>query len=457
MTEVENVVAILQESIPLFPEHLRVELLKASLLPQGRSVGRQPGRVEHPFSMQNAISTMYAVSTQMTCIQTKRDATVGLGFETEEDRQKRQDKKELDAVMQSRAVAPEMKKPMPTKKAEEPAPPEEEGEGSKVEKILDPLCGEFGFQSLMNQDGEDYENTGNGYFEVVRESPTGPVTELWHVPAPSVHVFQEAKAADFHFEVDDISGKTLKFARFGDLEKFKARNPLISQERLTELVHFKMPTAASPHYGLPQWLAAVPFLELAQHALSFENDYYQNRAVPDLCLLLTEAKVQQADIDTVKKMLKSTIGAGQRHRTLLMNFPQQGLKVSLERLTNETREKLSEAWPSIELGIVSAHRVPPLLAGIVTPGKMAASNELPNALVAFQTLYVEQHQRIFTKVLGATLGSKEAGLGLAPTDFLLRRITDRYDMGQMDTMSQMRQTTTEAAQQGRKLSDGLKK
>jgi hypothetical protein len=455
MSEAQTV-AIFQESTPLFPETQRIELIKQSLVPQGRSVGRAVGRAAHPINMTNAINTMYAVSTQMTCIQTKRDATVGLGFETEEDRKKREDKKALDQVMQSRALGQDKPSAPPPKPVAKVDPPSQNDAQSKVEQILDPLCGEFGFQSLINQTGEDYENTGNGYFEAIRETPGGPVTELWHVPAPAVFVNQEAKAADFHFEVDDTSGKTLKFARFGDLEEFRSRFPTLGQERVTELVHFKMPTAASPHYGLPQWLAGIVWLELAQHALSFENDYYQNRAVPDLMLLLTGRKVNQEDIDKIKEALKKTIGPGQRHRTLVFNFEQPELNVKLERLTNEDREKISESWPSIELGIVSAHRVPPLLAGIVTPGKMAAANELPNALVAFQTLYIEQHQRIFSKVLGSTLGSQEAGLGLAPTDFLLRRITDRFDMGQMDTMSQMRQTATEASQQGRKLSDGLK-
>ena len=139
-----------------------------------------------------------------------------------------------------------------------------------------------------------------------------------------------------------------------------------------------------------------------------------------------------------------------------MNFSDPELKVQLERLQETSREKLAELWPTIELAIVSGHRVPTTLAGIQIPGKMGAANELPNALVAFQTLYVGQHQRIFQGTLGLTLGSPDAGLGLAPTDFLLRRITDSYDMGQIDTMSRMRQTATEAQMQGRKLDQGLK-
>ena len=48
-----------------------------------------------------------------------------------------------------------------------------------------------------------------------------------------------------------------------------------------------------------------------------------------------------------------------------------------------------------------------------------------------------------------------AGLGLEPTDFRLRKITDFYDMGQVDTMSRMRETATEASFRGRELDQGL--
>jgi hypothetical protein len=455
----------------------QTELNKA-IVPQSSSVGRTFGRQTHPINMAGAINLMFRVSTQQTCIQTKRDATVGLGFETEEDRQKRAQKKELDAKLQADAVAagaggdkPPGGKPAakPVKKAFPPAAaegePPVEGGGpdpadadtqSKVEKALDPLC-EDGFQSLVNQVGEDYENTGNGYFEVIRESgPGSNIVALWHLPAPTVFVFCETgDEGHYHFEMDSIDGRTKKFARFGDLQDFLRRYPNQKDQRVSEIVRFKMPTSVNPHYGVPQWCAVTPWLEMAAEAMGMEFDFFQNRAVPDLLGIITGGKVADGEFKKLQTQLKETIGPGKRFRTLLINFPNPGIEVNLERLQNGPREKLSDNWPTIELAIVSAHRIPALLAGIQTPGKMAAANELPNALIAFQTLYVAQHQRIFQQVLGNTLG-KETGLGLKPTDFMLRRITDSYDMGQVDTMSRMRQTATEASLEGRKLDQGLK-
>lgn len=449
---------------------LRKELTAKMQSNQGRTLGR----VAHPFNMTAAHATTLAVSIHAVCINTKRDAIVGLGFETEEERVQRQRKKELDDAAHQTALAgpqPPGKKgdapPKPVAKALPPEPvdgedPPADGETpadadpggrprSRVEEILDPFC-EDGFQSLINRVGEDYETTGNGYIEVVRDGQK--INALWFMPATAVHVVNEQEKPFTHFEVDDESG-TLKYAAFGDLEAMKARTKT-TQPQVTELIHFKKPTAKHPRYGIVDWLAVVPWLELAQMLIQYNFDYFQNRAVPDLILMITGAKVQDEDMKKLQEQLKKTTGKGNRFKTVVSNIPHPDAKTQLDRLESDNREKFVDLWTTIQMEIVTAHRVPPLLAGVVLPGKMAAANELPNALIAFQTLYVAQHQKVFELKLGSTLGSQEAGLGLKSTDFLLKKITDYYDMGQVDTMSRMRETATEAQLKGRDLENGLK-
>jgi hypothetical protein len=461
---------------PLFdPLFLVSELRKALVLPAASNQGRNPGRVAHPINMQAAIDLKQAVNIQEVCILTKRDAIVGLGFETEEERQAREAKKQLEQTLQSQAMGnppgkpgqpsppPSIKKEFPPAPANPKADPSASDPNkqpepgtkprSKVEEVLDPLC-EDGFQTLLNKVGEDYEDTGNGYIEVVRETPDGPVAALWHMPAAAPFVYNEANKINRHFECDDIGG-TLKYAKWGDAARVKTLAG--SQTIVTELIHFKQPSNRHPVYGMPSWTSCVPWLELAQMVMQYDFDYFQNRAVPDLMLLITGRAVDQKDMDKLKESIKETVGAKKRHRSIIANIPVQDAEVVLERLQADNREDFQALWSMIQLATVSTHRIPPLLAGVTIPGRMAAVNELPNALIAFQTLYIGQHQRIFEFNLARTLGTPEAGLGLKPTDFLLKKITDFYDMGQVDTMSRMRETATNAQLEGRKLQDGLKK
>lgn len=456
------------ESTPIFEtkvSDLRKQLTPVMVSNQGRNVGRVP----HPIDFAAAHKLTFAVTTHEVCIATKASAIVGLGFETEEERNQRQQKKELESTMQSFAVsgkpgkpaqpgnpAKPVKKEFPPKATEDPGSGKDEtgGEGtppqSKVHEILDPLC-EDGFQSLMLQVGQDYETTGNGYIEVVRSGDGGKIVALWHMPAGAVSKVNEKDKPFYHYEVDDVGG-TLKYAPFGETARVRAATKT-QQAQITELIHFKYPNSKHPHYGIPGYLAAVPWLELAQMLVQYNFDYFQNRAVPDLLVMITGSKVPDNDMKDLKAQVKETVGGGKRFRTIVSNIPHPDAKVLVERLNADNREKFTDLWTSIALEIVSAHRVPPLLAGVVLPGKMAASNELPNALVAFQTLYVAQHQKVFELKLGRTLG--EADLGLQPSDFLLKRITDFYDLGQMETMSRMRETAAEAQARGRELEDGL--
>lgn len=438
-------------SSPLFNPEFKVTDLRKQLTPNmGQAQGRVLGRVLQPLNKQAACNLMLAVNIQQTCIQTKRDAIVGLGFESEVDQQKRKQKRELEQYQHEMAMQPPEAepKPKPVKKIEElVAEPKEK---SKAEETLDELCRD-GFQPVLTAAGEDYENTGESFIEVIRDG--SKIVALWHMASPLVHIFNEAEKPFFHYEVDGHGG-TLKYAPFGELDRVKAKYP---QAQMTELIHFRSPTSFHPDHGMITWGSCVPWLELAQMMMQYHFDYFQNRAVPDLILFLKGKKIPAKDVESLQKQLKETVGPGKRHRSLLVQIPDPEADVTLERLNADNREPFADLWESVVLQIVSSHRVPPLLAGVLISGKMAAANELPNALVAFQTLYVQQHQKVFELVLGRTLGGQDAGLGLTPQDFKLRKITDQFDMGQMDTMSRMRETATEAGQKGRKLSDGLKK
>lgn len=418
-----------------------VAINKERLMPSS-SQNWQVGEKEHPIQMDSAKNTMLSVNIHHTCIQTKRDATVGLGFITDLDREK---KKVKDQMALGQMPGMESNPIAAVKKALE------DGDTtSRVTEVLDEFC-EDGFASLLDQVGEDYENTGNGYIEVVRDG--AGIAALWHMPAETVKVYCEQTKPHRHFTVSDTGG-LLKYARAGDLDGFRARNPDVKQEQVTELLHFKKPTSYSPFYGIPDWLSITPWLELAQIMVQYHYDFFNNKATPELLALFLGRTLPTADFDAVCEMIKGTVGPGKRHKSLALNITDPNMKVQIERLTGDSREKFGDLWQTAEASIVSGHRVPPLLAGIQTPGKMGATNELPNALMAFQILYIDRNQRVFRDTLRKFFVPETS---LTDDDFQLRRIIDYFDFGSMDTMARMRQTAPEAKAEGRNLADGVKK
>ena len=164
------------------------------------------------------------------------------------------------------------------------------------------------------------------------------------------------------------------------------------------------------------------------------------------------------EFKTLKDSLTAGIGLRQAHKSAIVNISDPNIEVQLEKLALETQNApgATELSTNTAIDIVSAHQVPPLLAGIVVPGKMAAANELPNALLGFQTLVIGPAQRSLWTILSQTLGGGDGVRGIGPGDLRLRAITDEFDMGKVDTTARMKQPVAEAQAQGRDPAAGLK-
>lgn len=433
-------------------------LMKAAITNQTeRSLqGTTIGVKQHPFDFVQASLFMTSNTHHSAAIKAKQNSTMGLGFLTELDKAIRLNIQRAKAGM----VPIDIPDKLFTQKR------------SKVAEVLDPLCA-ISFQDTSDAIGEDLASTHNGYFEIVRkdgDGMSGKPTGLYHLPACEVKVHVENLSHDFHYEITskDSTGGMKRFARFGDKPGFMERETgarkvtgsgaLSDARAVSEVIHLRYPSSISKWYGIPTWLSAVAAIELVQALHQHEFDFYNNRGVPEFLLFLLGKRLSPDEWAEVRKVFESTIGLGNTRKSGAFNFDGD-ITVQLEKLAMEGKSdgRFTEFNNSLALNIVSGHRIPPLLAGITIPGKLGASNELPNALMAYQTLTVAPDQATIQATLGCTLGSDEAGLGLTFEDFELKTILDVMDLGNMDTVARMRETVVEAEAEGRSAEDGLKK
>ena len=414
---------------------------------QGVSVGRK----SHPFNF-DIVARFQTVNVHHgRSIHAKVAATVGLGFETPNDK-KKNDAKITGEILSS-----------------EDLPPEDDV--SVIDTNLNPLC-EHSWQDALNDVAEDYWTTGNGYLEAVRND-SKQIVGLHHIPMKEVYVVIEDLRYNRHYEIqgtDDSSSLRL-FAKFGDLDGFLARNSKdsvasafageVSRKTTAEVIHFRRPTSLSRWYGFPDWLAATAAIELMQCVTQHEYDFFLNRGVPEFMLFIMGQGLNAKDKEKIETAMQSTIGLGNQSKSLLINLVagKDSIQVQLEKLAMENKgdgSQFSATSESLALQIVTAHGVPPLLAGIQIPGKLGASNEMIQAMQAFQTLVIEPAQRQFRQTLLNTLGSDDT-LGLTAGDLVFNTITDAIDVKTADTAARMRQSPQEAAAEGRNLEDGVKK
>lgn len=385
------------------------------------------GRKMHPFDMRATAAFKNSNGYHSTCIETKVNSSVGMGFVSD-----------------------------------------------KVEDVLGPLASVTGlchsFSDVLVPVCDDFVQNGNGYIEVVREKPGGAILGLHHLEAAAVYVTVEDDGHNIHYEVLETETTQRRgdemFPKFGDSIGFDERvhRTPSPDGRVSEIIHFSRRSALSRWYGWPDWLSAVAAIELTQMMHQQQFDFYLNRGVPEFMLFIMGKKLPDADWKVITNGLKAQIGLGNSHKSLAINIADadENTKVQLEKLAMEGKangEDFASMHETLALEIVSAHRIPPLLAGIVIPGKLGANNELPNALMATQALVVGPMQFNFQTTLGATLGNPKlnGGLGLVKKDFEFKKITEEIDLSLAATVGGMKQPLAEANAQGRDLKAGLKK
>lgn len=344
-------------------------------------------------------------------------------------------------------------------------------EDESIERMLNPLC-RISWQTQLAKVVDDYFNVGNGYLEVVRRGgPDSPITGLFHVPAASVGIYlEDPRGVDRHFVVHGkglmAPGRNMvRMAEFGDAAGFRRRRTVSAGTRVSEIIHFPDPNSLDTWYGVASWLAAAATIELAQAMMQHQFDFHRNRGVPEMLLFLTGGRVDDDTWDNLKKAFGSFVGLGNQHKSGVFNITNPDIQAMVEKIGSEDAANgtfFRDMMEALAVTIVSAHGVPPALAGILIPGKMGAANEASNAAMMFQSLTVGPQQHHFETILNCTLGGEQGIEGITDTSFQFKTIVDELaesmkKLQPMDTMGRMRDELGEAASEGRDLEAGLEK
>ncbi len=316
-----------------------------------------------------------------------------------------------------------------------------------IHTVLDPLC-RFSWQDVLDALGDDYWETGECFLEVAWNPERTEVTYLGHLESAqvSVELEDESNSELFHFVVQGETGaaETIVMAKFGDMLELKKRfgqgkqggdnapvpgndpgmenaNEIAQRDQSalggtimdSEIVHIRQSTNRSRYYGYPDYMSAVPSIELVQCMTQHEFDFYFNRGVPEFILFLLGRNVGKS-WDKIENLIKASQGLGQSHKTGGVHIPgnPEETKVQLEKLAMEdaANSGFAEKSDTLAATIATAHGMVPTLANIFISGKMGANNEAINAMLIFQKRKLGQAQKNFSRTLAATLGHEDTKL-----------------------------------------------
>ncbi len=212
-----------------------------------------------------------------SCINTKKNAMIGLGFVSEGD----DVEKKKDDTDTSTADAEDQIVSLLT------------GESfieSKVDKVLDPLTIE-GFALELSRAVEDYLDGGTGYLEVVRSTDKTIIGINW-IPYEDLTVAtikdNDGKTRVIYLYKSRTQGfdaTSRRYSMFGlnnrqwVYDTFYAKDPNFAIENVSEVIAFKEPSNKSKYYGYPEWLSAASLVTLLALSMQYKADFYTNRGV----------------------------------------------------------------------------------------------------------------------------------------------------------------------------------
>lgn len=406
--------------------------------------------IAHPVDIISARQLKDISSHHASCIQSKKYSTLGLGFVS--DASEATKNKKTNNVSDTEAVATSLLT----------------GESyieSKVDTVLDKLT-LHGFMFELYKSAEDFLDGGTGYLEVVRDDKEKIVGINWmpyeDLTAAIIRDNQNRSRLVYKYSGSIYGGSNTTCSLFGKENRRWVWENVYkngvgiegSIEQVSEIIPFMIPSNRSKYYGYPEWLSASSVISLLSMAMQYKSDFYTNRGV--LAFLLTV--VGNIDGDKwkeIERLIQGSVGGGRNFKNLAISLPNEKSKVQVDKLatSDKTEQQFALDLEVFAQNIVSAHRVPPVLANILIPGKLGATNEAVQALVSFQLLVIGPYQTMIQKVLARTLGGDDGVEGLESEDFRLRTITSQFNITGLDAVGRAKE---EAVGSNRDFSDGVK-
>ncbi len=217
---------------------------------------------------------------------------------------------------------------------------------------LENLNDDDSFTSTMMKFYTDVQATGNGYLEVGR-TVNGEIGYLGHIPATTMRV---RRLKDGYVQI--IGQKVVYFRNFGA----KNANPITTDARPNEIIHFKEYSPLNTFYGIPDIMSAISSVHGDQLASQYNIDYFSNKAVPRYVVTLKGAKLSADAEDKMFRFLQTNL-KGQSHRTLYIPLPGDSdsnkVEFKMEPIENGIQEaSFREYSKQNRDNVLMAHQVP---------------------------------------------------------------------------------------------------
>ncbi|CAL4868194.1 hypothetical protein MMA231_02469 [Asticcacaulis sp. MM231] len=151
-------------------------------------------------------------------------------------------------------------------------------------------------------------------------------------------------------------------------------------------------------YGVPQYLCMLQSAFLNEAATLFRRRYYLNGAHAGFVFYLSEASMQEKDVNNIREQLKKAKGVG-NFKNLFMHSPggkKDGVQI-IPISAVAAKDEFVDIKNTTRDDVLAAHRVPPQLLGVI-PQTAGGFGDVEKAERAFVRMEIKPLQKRFLEL-----------------------------------------------------------
>lgn len=265
------------------------------------------------------------------------------------------------------------------------------------------------FQSIIRKFWLDYEIYGNAYLEIdefVFGNNKGKLKAIGHIPAQTIRKAGGKKKGYYQLRMN-----TTKVKYFDDYNNIDSMNFNDINKPVTQILHLKNYYPDSSYYGMPDVLPALGAMYLDLQLVTYNVNFFQNNAMPEGALVFTNTRVDEKLMAQIQDYFKRELkGNTNSRRTMILSGEGPNAKIEFIPLGNEKDLSFENLHKMTRDRVLTAHQIPPKVAGVVSAGELGQSNAEYAQMQNFQELTINPKQdqiefllnRLFRDKLGIT-------------------------------------------------------
>lgn len=302
----------------------------------------------------------------------------------------------------------------------------------------------YTLSELLDMMMVDFEATGNGYLEVIRDD-NGQIVGLEHIPS---HTMRVHKSMNKYAHIR--GNQHVWFKRFGfekdvhkDTGELYPLGSLSKEERANEILHLKNYTSRSDYYGLPDIIPALPSILGDKELQEYNISFFDNHAIPAYAVTVTGAELDEETVKVIERFFKEDVKKKQ-HSTLVLaakssednlSYNQEPIKFEFHKLNTEIKDASFRTYRHDNRDeVLSAHGVPPYRAGIVVEGSLGGSTAKESTEIYKQSI-IKPKQEILESRLNRFI--LQDGLGVTDWKIKFRELDTRDEDKEIERIEKL--------------------